>query len=295
MRSNLRKSVSRELKGIAFLLPALIPLIIFCLYPMGYAIRVSMYNWNMTGTMKFIGLKNYLRFFTHASDLQALLVTFKYVVYILPCSLIFGFLLALLVYCPCKIHTVARTIIFIPHIASIVASCAIWTFLMNPQYGVINKILATFGIPPFRWLNDVKTALLSVSFVTLWRMVGYSMVIFIGAIQNVPEEITEAAKIDGAGKIQTTLRILIPLTFPSSFMLMILNTISIFKMYTVIENLTGGGPAKSTQNLVYLIQQTAFEEYSIGYAFAMSVVLFIIILAVNCFQLTLEKYVNYDN
>jgi len=289
-----RRAFAREAKGLAFVLPALLFLVVFYIYPMCFAVRTSFFSWNMTSAMKFVGLRNYKRFFSNNNTVSALWTTFKYVLYILPSSLVIGFLLALLVYKPGKANTLARTLVFIPHIASIVASCAIWTFLMNPQYGILNKMLNLIGIPSVRWLNDVKTALLSVSFVTVWRQVGYNMIIFIGAIQNVQGEILEAARIDGASHFQIVRRMIIPLVIPTAFMLMILNTIAVFKMFTVIESLTEGGPAGSTTNLVYLIQQTAFNDYSLGYAFTMSVVLFLIILLVNIFQMSLEKKVNYD-
>lgn len=289
------KAWKTEIKALLFILPALLLLFVFCIYPMLFAVKTSFYSWNMTSKMKYVGLRNYVKFFTNPTALKALWTTFKYVLLILPASLIIGFMLALLVAKPSKLHTIARTIIFIPHIASIVASCAIWLFLLNPQYGIINKILSLLGLPTFRWLNDVKTALISVSFVSIWRQVGYNMIIFIGAIQNVPKDIIEAGRIDGANMFQVVKKIIIPLVMPTSFMLMILNTISIFKMFTVIECLTEGGPAQSTQNLVYLIQKTAFNDYSLGYAFSMSVILFIIILAINTIQMSLEKYVNYDN
>lgn len=294
MNNRIKRALISESKGVAFVLPALLFLAVFCIYPMCFAVRTSFFSWNMTSSMKFVGFRNYQKFFSSKAAISALTTTFKYVLYILPSSLILGFLLALLVHKPSKVNTLARTFIFIPHIASIVASCTIWIFLMNPQYGIINKILNVFGLPSVRWLNDVKTAIISVAFVSVWRQVGYNMIIFIGAIQNVQGEIIEAATIDGATRSQIVRRMIIPLVIPTAFMLMILNTISIFKMFTAIESLTEGGPAGSTTNLVYLIQKTAFNDYSLGYAFAMSVVLFLIILIVNILQMSLEKKVNYD-
>ena len=294
MTRDLQKTMRNEVKGILFVLPALILLVIFCIYPMIYAVRTSFFSWNMTSEMKYVGFKNYTKFFTNRTAMKALGTTFKYVLYILPSSLIIGFLLALLVNKPHKTQIVARTLIFIPHIASIVAICAVWKFIYNPQYGILNSILKTLGIPARRWLNDVGIALVSISFVSVWRQAGYNMIIFLGGIQSISSEVIEAATIDGANKRQTVWHIMLPLVMPTGFMLMILNTISIFKMYTLIENLTEGGPAKSTQNLVYLIQSTAFNDYSLGYAFAMSVILFMIILLINMIQMSLEKYVTYD-
>lgn len=294
MKAAIVKGLKQEAKGVAFVLPALILLIVFCIYPMVYAVRTSFFTWNMTSSMKYAGLKNYIKFFSNKTALNALGVTFKYVLWMLPSSLLLGFLLALMVNKPSKRHVVARTLVFIPHVASVVAVCAVWKFLYNPQYGFINTILGQLGIPAKRWLNDPNLARGAIAMVYIWRQAGYNMILFVGGIQAISSEVLEAATIDGANKRQTTWRVILPLVMPTGFMLMILNTIGIFKMYTLIESLTEGGPAKSTMNLVYLIQQTAFSDYSIGYAFAMSVILFGIILLVNLFQMSLEKYVSYD-
>lgn len=295
MQAKRMRALRQEIKGVSFVLPALILLIVFCIYPMIFAVRTSFFNWNMTSEMKFVGLRNYIKFFTNRTAMKALVTTLRYVVYILPASLVLGFLLALMIQKPGKLHVVSRTMIFIPHVASIVAVCAIWTFLYNPQYGLMNSILNALGLPGVRWLNDVSTALLALAIVSVWRQVGYNMVVFLGGIQNISQEVLEAARIDGANGVQCVWHITVPLVMPTGFMLMILNTISIFKMYTLIESMTQGGPAKSTQNLVYLIQQSAFTDYQMGYAFAISVVLFLMILLVNAIQFSLEKFVSYDN
>ncbi|MEG0271334.1 MAG: sugar ABC transporter permease, partial [Clostridia bacterium] len=273
MRDKMRRALRSELKGVSFVLPALILLAVFCIYPMLNAIRTSLYNWNMTSPMRYVGLYNYTKFFSNRFAIKALVTTFKYVLYILPASLVIGFLLALLIQRPTKMHVVSRTLIFIPHVASVVAVCAIWTFLFNPQYGAINAALSAMGLPTQRWLNDVSTALFSIAVVSIWRQAGYNMVVFLGGIQNISQEVLEAGRIDGANKVQSIWYITLPLVMPTTFMLMILNTISVFKMYTLIESMTAGGPARSTTNLVYFIQQTAFTDYQMGYAFAISVVL----------------------
>ncbi len=294
MRQMTIRAWKAELKGVLFVLPALILLGVFCIYPMLYAVRVSLYNWNMTSPMRYVGFYNYTKFFSNRTAIKALVATLKYVLYILPASLIIGFLLALMIQRPGRASVISRTMIFIPHIASVVAVCTIWTFLFNPQYGVINTALGALGLPGKRWLNDVNTALLSIAIVSIWRQAGYNMIVFLGGIQNISQEVLEAARIDGANKAQCVWYITLPLVMPTGFMLMILNTISIFKMYTLIENLTLGGPAKSTTNLVYFIQQTAFTDYQMGYAFAISVILFVIILLINLFQMSLERFVSYD-
>ena len=155
-------------------------------------------------------------------------------------------------------------------------------------------VLGTLGIAPVRWLNEPGTAFWCIAFVTMWRLLGYDTIVFIGGIQNISGDVLEAATIDGASRLDVIRHIIFPLTSPTTFMLMILNTITILKMFTVINVLTGGGPAKSTQNLVIMLHDYAFNRFQIGYASAISTVLFLIILVIHAAQRTLERKVQYE-
>ena len=154
--------------------------------------------------------------------------------------------------------------------------------------------LEIFGVTPVRWLNQASTAFWCICWVTIWRMIGYDTLVFIGGIQNISSEVLEAATIDGATTWQRIRHILFPLVSPTTFMLLILNTINVMKMFTVINMLTDGGPAKSTQNLVIMLQDYAFNRFQIGYASAISNILFVLILVIHIFQRKLEKKVQYD-
>ncbi|MDY4610918.1 MAG: sugar ABC transporter permease [Sphaerochaetaceae bacterium] len=287
-------SIKQEVKGLVFVVPAFSFLAIFTLYPMINAILNSFYNWNLGGRKRFVGLYNYQKMFSADEIYMVLRNTLVYVVSILPFTIVLGFLLAVFLKRKSKLNVVYRTMIFTPHIASMVGLSVVWLYIFNPQYGILNKVLTNMGLAPLRWVNDSSTALLSIVIVTVWRMLGYNVIVYLGAIQNIPQEVIEAAHIDGAKGIRTVWNIIMPLVSPSTFMLLILNTISVMKLFTTIENMTGGGPGTSTANLVMMLYEYAFRQYQMGYASAIAVLLFLLILAINLVQMSFERYVNYD-
>lgn len=294
MKTGVKKRLAQEAKGVAWTLPALTFLVMFTLYPMVNAIITSFYNWNLTGRKKYIGGYNYQKLFSDPEIYETIWRTLQYAIIVLPATLIFGFILALLLKKSTKINVLFRTLLFTPRVSSMVAISVVWLFIYNPQYGLLNSVFGLFGIAPIRWLNDPALALPSLSIITIWRMLGYSTVVFLGGIQNISEDVLEASTIDGANPLQTVWHITIPLVSPTTFMLLILNTIEVLKMFTTINVMTDGGPAKATQNLVVMLYEYAFRRYQLGYASTIAVVLFVLILAVNLLQMALERFVNYD-
>ena len=275
-----RKALRRELKGLAFVAPAFIGLLVFTLYPMVNAVINSLYN--------------YRKLFRNDEIYLILSNTLRYVLYILPFILVFGFLLGVLLQKKSKLNVVFRTLIYTPHVASMVGLSVVWLYIFNPQYGILNAALSAVGLRPLRWINDTSTAHMSIVIVTIWRTLGYCVVVYLGAIQNISEEIIEAAHIDGANAWQTTWKITMPLVSPTTFMLLILQTISIMKLFTTIENMTGGGPGNATANLPMMLYDYAFSRYQMGYASAIAMVLFALILLINLIQMSLERFVSYD-
>ena len=294
MKAGVKKRLAQEAKGVAWTLPALTFLVMFTLYPMVNAIITSFYNWNLTGRKKYIGGYNYQKLFSDPEIYETIWRTLQYAIIVLPATLIFGFILALLLKKSTKINVLFRTLLFTPRVSSMVAISVVWLFIYNPQYGLLNSVFGLFGIAPIRWLNDPALALPSLSIITIWRMLGYSTVVFLGGIQNISEDVLEASTIDGANPLQTVWHITIPLVSPTTFMLLILNTIEVLKMFTTINVMTDGGPAKATQNLVVMLYEYAFRRYQLGYASTIAVVLFVLILAVNLLQMALERFGNYD-
>ena len=294
MKNKTRKLLNTEAKGLAFVFPAFVLLILFTLYPMLNTVGTIFFNWNLGGRKKYVGTYNYQKLFSSNEIFQVLKNTFLYVIIIVPITMVIGFILAMMIKKKSKVNVVYRTMIFTPHIASMVGLSVVWLYIFNPQYGVLNKVISIFGFSPLRWVNETSTALISICIVTIWRMIGYDVIVFMGAIQNIPLDIIEASHIDGASQFKSIKSIILPLVSPSSFMLFILNTVSVLKLFTSIENMTGGGPGTSTTNLVMMLYNYAFRRYQMGMASAIAVVLFVIILIINLFQMYLEKYVNYD-
>lgn len=295
MKARTKRQLAQEARGVAWTLPALVFLLLFTLYPMVNAIITSFYNWNLTGRKKYIGLYNYQKLFGSQEIYETIWRTVQYAIIVLPITLILGFLLALMLKRSSKLNVVFRTMLFTPRVSSMVAISVVWLFIYNPQYGLLNSLLGVLGIPPVRWLNETSSALPSIALITIWRMLGYSTVVYLGGIQNISEDVLEASTIDGANALQTVWHITVPLTSPTTFMLLILNSIEVLKMFTTINVMTDGGPAKATQNLVVMLYEYAFRRYQVGYASAIALVLFLLILIINLVQMACERFVSYDS
>lgn len=295
MKARTKRLLAQEARGVAWTLPALIFLLLFTLYPMVNAIITSFYNWNLTGRKKYIGLYNYQKLFGSSEIYETIWRTVQYAIIVLPITLVLGFLLALMLKRSSKLNVVFRTMLFTPRVSSMVAISVVWLFIYNPQYGLLNSLLGLMGIPPVRWLNETSSALPSIALITIWRMLGYSTVVYLGGIQNISEDVLEASTIDGANALQTVWHITVPLTSPTTFMLLILNSIEVLKMFTTINVMTDGGPAKATQNLVVMLYEYAFRRYQVGYASAIALVLFLLILIINLVQMACERFVSYDS
>ncbi len=295
MKARTKRQLAQEARGVAWTLPALVFLLLFTLYPMVNAIITSFYNWNLTGRKKYIGTYNYQKLFSNPEIYETIWRTVQYAIIVLPVTLILGFLLALMLKRSSKLNVVFRTMLFTPRVSSMVAISVVWLFIFNPQYGLLNSVLGLFGIPPVRWLNETASALPSIALITIWRMLGYSTVVYLGGIQNISEDVLEASTIDGANALQTVWHITVPLTSPTTFMLLILNSIEVLKMFTTINVMTDGGPAKATQNLVVMLYEYAFRRYQVGYASAIALVLFLLILIINLVQMACERFVSYDS
>lgn len=284
-----------EVVGLLFILPAFICLLAFVIWPIIQCGYLSFFHWNLGVSQPvFRGLDNYISLFTDSEIYQTLLQTLLYAVIVIPSALIIGLLLALLISDESRVNVVYRTIFFSPKVTSMVAISSVFLYIYHPQYGILNRVLGVLGISPVRWLNDVKSALFSLAVIAVWRTLGFCTVIYLGGIQNISGDVLEAAQIDGVNSVQMVWHIKLPLISPTTFMLLILVTIDTLKMFTTINVMTGGGPAKSTQNLTVMLYQYAFQKYQMGYASAVSMVLFVIILVINLFQMRLEKKVVYD-
>lgn len=289
-----RKDVMENIAGYLFILPSTILLLAFIIYPLISSFYNSFTSWNLITDARFVGLRNYTELVKDGEFWKSLGNTLLYAVIIIPFSLVFGFVLAFLIQKPGRMNVIYRTMYFIPRVTSMVAMSSVWLFLYNPQYGFFNTVLSRLGLPTVRWLNEPSSALISVAIIIIWRTIGYATVLFLSGLQNISQSVLEAAELDGVKGLKRIRYIDLPLVSPTSFMLLILITIDSLKLFTTIDVMTQGGPANSTQNLVVMLYRYAFQKYQIGYASAVSVILFILILAINMLQMRLEKKVVYE-
>lgn len=276
---NLRRQSTREaIEGYIGISPWLIGFLVFTLGPMLASLVLGFTDWRITVEPKWVGLDNYVKIFTGDRDFyQALQVTFTYVIIALPLNLIVGLALSLLLNHKLPGMGIFRTIFYLPVVLSGVSVALMWMWLLNPDYGVVNDLLAFFGIPGPKWFFDSDTALLSIVLMNLWR-VGGSAIIYLAGLQNIPPHLYEAAEMDGAGVWAKLWNVTIPILTPTLFFQLVLEAIDAFQVFTAAYIITAGGPARSTLFYMLYMFRTAFTDFEMGYASALAWVLGIIIL-----------------
>ncbi|WP_040205588.1 carbohydrate ABC transporter permease [Neobacillus jeddahensis] len=286
-RGNRKKRIE-ALTAYGFLLPNLVGLTVFVFVPMVYAFYVSLNDWNLLTPKVFIGFDNYIQM-SHDKDWwQAVGRTFKFTIIYVP-SL---FCLSLFFAAVCnslsqRVENVTRTLFLLPFAITSVISAAIWMFLYDPKDGIINQFLNLVGIDAQQFLGSTSQAMISIIVVVIWINLGYNMMIFLASMKEIPGEFYEAAKIDGATGWKAFQHITFPLLRETSVFILVVTTIGSFQVFDQIMVMTKGGPANSTQVGVLYIYHQAFEVLNMGYASALSVVLFLIIFILSLVQLRL--------
>ncbi len=285
--SRLRLSIKarRNIYGYAFVFPALLFFAVFVLIPLIMSLVLSFYKTDMFFmNMEAIGFDNFKRVFHDSLFWKAICNILLYTVMAVPLNVLISLLFAALVNSKVKGSKIFRVLFYLPSITSTVAASIVWLWLMNPAYGLLNNILRVFNLPEATWLTHSNTALISVTLITVWQGVGGNMIIFLAALQNVPTQLYEAAKIDGAGTLRIFVRITVPMLAPTMYFILTMTLIGAFQLYDQVYVLTSGGPANSTLTPVYLIWQNSFGENAgpqAGYAAAQAFVLFVIIMVVT--------------
>lgn len=279
------------ISGWMFLLPALVLMFIFVFYPMISAGWISLHDWNLLTDMEFTGLDNFKMLLQDKQWWQCLGRTFTYTICYVPALYIMALVLAMIVHKIPKGSGFFRTAYFMPVILSSVVTGLIWKLMYDERTGVINNIVeAIFGsrIP---WLSSVDWAMPAVLIVHVWMQMGYYMIIFLAGLQDIPKEYYEAAAIDGANSWKSFWNITMPGLSNTSVFILVMSVINSFQAYDHIATLTDGGPASSTNLAVQYIYETAFSQYSMGYAASLALNLFVIIFA---FSLLLMKVMRSD-
>lgn len=286
--ARLRRGELRSVKtALPFLVPSFIHLIVFFLTPIAFAAYLSMHRWDIIVPDKpFIGVENFREMFTDPLFWNALKNTLVYTLNV-PIGMAISLTVALMLRKRLKGLGFLRTLYFLPGVSSFVAIALVWMWMYHPSFGAANFFLTSLGFEPSQWLNSEKTAMLSVIIFSIWLSLGYQMVIFLAGLQGIPEELYDAARIDGANSRQTFWRITLPMLKPTTFFILVTSFISSFQVFTSIYVMTAGGPVRSTDVIVYHIYQSAWEQLRMGYASAMSWVLFVIIMIVTWAQFKL--------
>ncbi|MEZ4861493.1 MAG: sugar ABC transporter permease [Caldilineaceae bacterium] len=290
-----RKSRLKRLKQswtwYLFLAPNLIMFLIFNLFIWGFLVYLSFQSWDLIGSRSFAGLDNYHRLFQDPIFFKALRNTTQYtVMFVLPVSII-SLGLALLVNQPLRGMYFFRAAYYLPVVTSIAVLAMIWRFVLIPrEEGPLNYLIGLVGIPPQEWLLSLTLAMPSVVGMQIWSTMGYYMILWLAGLQNVPEELYDAAKIDGAGNWALFRYITLPMLKGTTIFIIMIATIGAFQMFGAVYILTGGGPVQATTTVVYYVWQSAFSRYRMGYAAAMSLVLFGVIFLVALVQ---RKYLGW--
>jgi multiple sugar transport system permease protein len=307
------------LTGFAYLAPAIIILLAFRIIPILFSVRISLYDWGMAGARGFVGLANYLNVLKDPIFWKSLLNTFWYVIFTVPFMICFSLLIAILLNQKIKGLGFYRTLYYLPVVTSIVAVSIVWKWLFNPERGLLNYLLSLIHISPIRWLEDPQgifslifeplginlpsglhgpsIALCSLIVMSIWKGLGYNIVIFLAGLQNIPTQYYEAAKIDGAGKFRIFRNVTWPLLSPTTFYILIMSTIAAFEAFAQVWIMTGpppGGPLGTTKVVMYYFYEQSFELWRMGYGASIAFFAFLIILALTILQRkVLEKRVHY--
>jgi len=270
--------------GYLFVLPDLLGLLIFMVGPMFMAFVISFTDWRLVGTPKFVGLDNYQTMLKDPRFSASLKHTFSFTLRYVPLVYTISLGMAVLLRRRSRANGFFRTVYFMPVAMSLVVAGVIWRFMFDPGNGLINTLLETAGLPTSKWTGSVQTAMLSVIIVSVWKSAGYFMIILLAGIEDIPRDYIEAAQIDGANHWQTFRHIVMPLLKPTSFFVIVIVMINSLQVFDQIYVMTRGGPAYATYTTLIYMYDKAFRQWNFGYAAAMSVTLFGLILILTLIQ-----------
>ena len=274
--------------GMGFILPSLLGFLIFTFIPVVISLCLSFTSWNfMEGIegIKFNGLANYIRLFSDEWFLNFHKNNIIFTAVTVPVLIALGLVMATIINKYIYGGGVVRTMIFIPYIASVVAVCTVWMVLLQPSYGPVNEFFRSIGIAnPPGWLADFKWSLPSIMIIYVWQQVGYYSIVFLAGLKGLPEDVYEAAKVDGASSIRQFFSLTVPLISPTTFFLTIMGIIGSFKVFDQISVLTQGGPGSSSSVMAYYVYRTAFDYFEMGYANTLAWALFVLVFIVTLVQ-----------
>ncbi|MDD2214003.1 MAG: sugar ABC transporter permease [Oscillospiraceae bacterium] len=296
-RTGSRHQLADAMWGYFFVAPVVIGLAVFYAFPFLQNIYFSFCEVDRFNRSSFIGLDNYREMFSSGELYQSTGNTFLYVLLTVPLGIFLAILVAALLNSKARGQSALRTLYYLPAITMPAAIAMVWKWIYNGNYGVLNEFLKVFGVSGRNWLNESATALIAVAVVGIWSMVGYNMVILLAGMQGISPSYYEAAQIDGAGALACFFHITIPMLSPSIFFVLITSLISGFQVFDTIYMMIGKTSLayESTQSLVMLFYRNAFDYGYKGYASAVSIYIFVIILLFTLIQFVAQKkWVHYE-
>ncbi|MFD2044533.1 carbohydrate ABC transporter permease [Ornithinibacillus salinisoli] len=263
-----------------FLAIPLILLLIFTFIPSIAAFVLSFTNYNVFQPIEFLGLENYIKAFQDNDFRKAMFNTIYYWLLVTPALVVLPIMVAILVNQKLRGIKIFRLIYYFPVLVSVVITAILWKWMFAKE-GIVNYFLSWFGVEPFGWLMDTSTVMLALAFVTIWQGFGYYMLFYLAALQGVPKDLYEASELDGASFWQKHFYVTVPLIKPMIFFVAVISTMGAFKEFTLMLTMTDGGPLKASTTVVLLVFEEAFTNLDMGYASAISFILFVIILIIT--------------
>lgn len=268
------------LRGYLFIMPVVLGLLIWTFGPMIASAYYSLTDYKIIGVPEFIGFQNYIDLFNDKAFIQSLSVTVRFGLMFVVLSQIVGLGLAVLLTQKVRGLTVFRTIFYLPIIVPAAASAVLWKYLYNKEFGPIDSVLQAFGLKPINWLGSTESALFALVIMSVWAS-AVTTIIYVAGLQNIPEDLLDSAKIDGANSFKRFVYITIPMLSPTIFFNVVTGVIGAFQFFVPAFIMTQGGPAKSTYFYNYNLYEKAFKWLEMGYASAMAWVLFAIIIVMT--------------
>ena len=282
--------VFRVLEPYLYLLPTIIGLVLFSAGAVAGSLLMSFTNWDIVSSPEWVWLDNYIALWSSDLFWEVVRTTVYFILLAVPLSVTASLALALAANTGLRGIVFFRTAYFLPVVSSMIAVALVWSWIYNPEYGLLNYLLgALFGVRGPAWLDSTAWALPAMVIVTVWKGLGYSMVIFLAGLQSIPEDLYHAATIDGAGVWKKFRHITLPMLSPTTFFVIVITLINSFQVFEQTYVLTKGGPANATLTMSYFIYQNAFQFFQMGKAAALSYVLFAAIFVVTLIQFRIQK------
>ncbi len=280
-RYHYKRKYKHQLAGYLFALPGYSIYFLFVFIPVVVTFYLSFTNYDLYHTRDFIGISNYIGLAKDPTFLISVKNTFIYSLFTIIPQMLLGLITAVMLNENLYGQKFFRVSFYIPNITAMAAISMVWLWIYDPTQGILNSVLRTLGLPAQKWLFDLNLAMPSVIIMSIWKAIGYNMIIYLSGLQQIPGELYEAAEVDGATGIRRFWHITVPMLKPTSFFLLITGSVNSFSVFEQVNILTQGGPMNATTTIVHQIYSRAFTEFKMGYASAIAVFLLAVVLIIT--------------